>query len=138
MLCRLGSRLFRLSQLFCSACYTLSSENKHHNLVIASFSFTSHYSLSYIEVVTFRHIPHNLYSTIERKQDSGFTSWEVTRKKDRRVVATLRYLKPLSRIRKAFYLSLISFEDCHSPWMLHIETAMSVPGLLVFIQVVAA
>jgi hypothetical protein len=36
------------------------------------------------------------------------------------------------------YLSLISFEDCHNPWMLHNETAMMVPGLLVLSQVVTA
>ena len=43
-----------------------------------------------------------------------------------------------TRRKRLGYFSLISFEDCHSPWMLHIETAMSVPGLLVFIQAIAA
>jgi hypothetical protein len=38
-LCRLDSRLFRPCRLCCSVCYTPSSENNHHNLVIAFFSF---------------------------------------------------------------------------------------------------
>ena len=37
-------------------------------------------------------------------------------------------------VLNSVYLSLISFDDCHSPWILHIETAIRVPGLLVFIQ----
>jgi len=41
-------------------------------------------------------------------------------------------------IKTRVYLSLISFDDCQSPWMLHIETAMRFPGLLVFIQLVIA
>jgi hypothetical protein len=36
------------------------------------------------------------------------------------------------------YFSLISFEDCHNPWMLQDETAMKVPGLLVLAHVVTA
>ena len=29
------------------------------------------------------------------------------------------------------YFNLMSFEDCHSPWILHSERAKIVPGLLV-------
>ena len=47
------------------------------------------------------------------------------------------FFTALNNITKC-YLSLISFEDCHSPWMLHIETAISVPGLPVFTKAVAA
>jgi hypothetical protein len=39
---------------------------------------------------------------------------------------------------KLLYFNLMSFEDCHNPWMLQIETAMRVPGLPVFIQVAVA
>ena len=41
-------------------------------------------------------------------------------------------------VKNQVYLSLTCFEDCHSPWMLHIETAMKVPALPVLIQPVAA
>ena len=61
---------------------------------------------------------------------------EKTRKK--KTVAMFCPSKSLGKTRKRGYLSFISFEDCHSPWMLHIETAIRVPGLLVFIQAVAA
>ena len=133
-LCRRGSRLFRLSLLFCSACYMPSFESNHHNLVIAFFSFhlTIH---DYIVQVLLLGVFSIIYIDLLRMNEKNFGNWKQQEKK--KAVAMLHPAKHWIKTRNA-YLSLISFEDCHSPWMLHIETAMSVPALPVFIQACAA
>ncbi len=134
VLCRLGSRLFPLSRLCCSVCYKPSSGNNHRNLVTAFLFFTSHYSSLYRLRVVFRHILHNLYSTIRNKLKTTSEKIEKQEKREQLQYCVLRNYT----IKRKGYSSLIVFENCHSPWMLHIETAIRVPGFPVFILAFAA
>jgi len=52
--------------------------------------------------------------------------------------SSLQIRKKRKEVDWGLYLILISFEDCHNPWILHDESARIVPGLLVLNHVVTA
>ena len=82
VLCRLGSRLFRLYQLCGSVYDRLSVESTRRNLLITFFLSPHDSSIPYIGTVAFRQIPYNLYSYIKMKQHGTSRLWNQKEKRE--------------------------------------------------------